>query len=198
MQLADHLIAHIVLIVFNGLVAVCVELDHAEWAATAEDEERNDDPEKDFVELVLEHWLHLQLTRPVAYHCNVVVLQGATLADESALGHVILVDLVLCCTCFLVPTFLLKVITVSIEGHADSLVTEEVVLWVSIAKMKLEFVKLKVIESLGKQPLAFTIERVGLGEDFVPARELRIEHVPCDRVDFHEALLYADFCHVSI
>ena len=85
LQHVNHLIAHIVLIVFNGLVAVCVELDHTEWAATAEDEERNDDPEKDFVELVLEYFDHLQVTRPVAYHCNVMVLQGAALADQSAL-----------------------------------------------------------------------------------------------------------------
>ena len=149
------------------------------------------------MELVLEFNNNFQIARPVVYHRNEVVLQSCAFADKSALIQVILINIVLSSACFFVPTLLKEFLSIPIKAHTHSLVAEEIVFWVCKAEMNLKCVDIEVIESLGEQAEAFIIDRISLRVYFV-SRELRVKHVSCNRIDFHEALLDADFSRIRV
>ena len=129
------------------------------------------------MELVTEFDNDFQLSRPICDQTNVVVLQLRALANDSASAHVVLHYIIFCLALLFLPSLVDKTGSISIEAHADSLISEEVSLREGIAKMKLELVCVQETKSLlRKQPHSLVIDRVCLGEHFM-SRELRVEHV---------------------
>ena len=100
------------------------------------------------MELVSEFNDHLQLTTPVSNQTNVVVFERSTLANNGALGHVLLHYVVLGQAFLPLPPLIHEALLVSIEAHANRLVTEEVALGECVAKVELELVGPQEVEAL--------------------------------------------------